>query len=129
MAIRVLSVKDYATKLKATIQATGKLGFTDDTAKALSLTPDRYVKIAYDDECDTFYLVVVDDKDPDAFKVCSAGDYYYLPTSSLFRAMGLDYQAYSIIFDMARDNSLDQELGGAVYKMFKRSTERRKNKM
>ncbi|MCQ2145080.1 MAG: hypothetical protein MJY72_05005 [Bacteroidales bacterium] len=129
MAIRVLSAKDYASKLKATVQATGKLGFTEDTAKSLSLSADRYVKIAYDDESDTYYLVVMDDKDPDAFKVCSAGEYYYLPTSSLFRAMGLDYQVNSYIFDLARDNSFDEQLGGTVYKMYKRINERRKNKM
>lgn len=126
MGIRVLSVKEFTSKLKATIQATGRLGFTDETAKALSLSADRYITIAYDDEKDIFYLVVMPDKNPDAFKVCSAGDYFYLPTTSLFRAMGVDFETTSIIFDLSREPSLDEALGGTVYKMTKRLGERRK---
>lgn len=129
MAVKILSVKDFASNLKVTVQATGKLGFTDDTAKALSLSADSYIKIGYDDEVDTFFLVLMPEMDPDAFKVCSAGNYFYLPTASLFRAMGLDYESRSIIFDLTREENLDCELGGKVYKMVKRLGERRKTKM
>lgn len=129
MAIRVLSAKDFATKLKVTIQATGKLGFADETAKALSLSADKYIKIAYDDEEDVLYLIVMPDKDPDAFRVCSAGGYYYLPTTSLFRSLGLDYESKSVMFDLSREEQLDEQLGGKSYKMLKRFGERRKNKM
>lgn len=129
MKIRILSVREYTSRLKATIQATGRLGFTEETARVLSLSSDRFIKIAYDDETETFYLVVMTNQDPDAFKVCSAGDYFYLPTASLFRAMGVDYESMSVIFDLSRDMSLDKELGGSVYKMNKRLGERRKNKM
>ena len=33
MRIQVLSAKKYAQKLKVTVHASGKLGFSDDTAK------------------------------------------------------------------------------------------------
>lgn len=129
MAIKILSVKEFTSRLKVTIQATGKLGFTDETAKALSLSADSYIKIGYDDETDTFFMALMPEKDPDAFKVCSAGEYFYLPTASLFRAMGIDFESRSIIFDLTREDRLDKELGGTVYKMGKRLGERRKSKM
>lgn len=56
MGIKILSVKDFASKLKATIQATGKLGFTEETAKAMSLSIDSYIQIGYEEETDTFYI-------------------------------------------------------------------------
>lgn len=129
MGIKILSVKDFASKLKATIQATGKLGFTEETAKAMSLSIDSYIQIGYEEETDTFYMVLMPGPDPDAFKVCSAGTYFYLPTTSLFRAMGLDYETRSILFDLMREEGLDDELGGKVYKMSKRLGERRKKAM
>lgn len=129
MGVRILSAKEFTSRLKATIQATGKLGFTDETAKALSLSSEKFIRIAYDDETDVFYLAVMPGKDSDAFKVCSAGDYFYLPTTSLFRAMGVDFESTSIIFDLSRDSSLDETLGGIAYKMTKRIGERRKSKM
>ncbi len=120
MGVRILKAKDFSTKLKVTIQATGKLGFTEDTANELGLSDQSYLVLGVDDEdADLMYLVVSDQND-DAFKVCKAGHYFYLPTTRLFQSLGMDFRAKTIMFDLARAEELDGELNGIVYKMYKR---------
>ena len=44
MNIKILSAKQFATKLKATIQASGRLGFTAETATVLDLQSGKYAR-------------------------------------------------------------------------------------
>ena len=50
MTIKILSAKEFATKLKATIQASGDLA--GETAIALNLKVGKFAKFAKDDEND-----------------------------------------------------------------------------
>ena len=128
--IKFYSAKQYSAKLKVTIQATGKLGFTDDTAKELELSTQTYIKLGADEsDPDVMYLVVLQEADDDAFKVCKAGDYYYLPTTVLFLSLGYDFRNKTIIFDLTRLRELDEELGGKVYKLNKRESDKKRKKM
>ena len=125
--IKFFSARQYGAKFKATIQSTGKLGFTEDTAKELGLSTQCYIKIGADEsDTDVMYLVVLSGTDDDAFKVCKAGDYFYLPTTTLFLSLGFDYRRKTIIFDLTRACGLDDALGGKVYRMNKRESERKK---
>ena len=108
MALTILNAKDYTKKLKATIHSTGKLGFTDETAKALGLSKESYIKIAQDDASSKLFLSVSDIQSDEAFKVCAAGQYFYL------------------MYDLKRAEEFDGELGGAVYAMEARITNRKK---
>lgn len=126
MALKVFSAKQYSTKLKCTIQNTGKLGFTSGTAKVLQLTPESYVKIAADDEQNMLYLIVCDGADEDGFQVDFISNYYSLPTTVLFNELGIDYKNYTVMYDLSREASLDAEAGGTVYKMAKRVNEKKK---
>lgn len=119
--VKFYSARKYTIKLKATIQSTGKLGFTDETAKELELSTQTYIKLGSDEsEPDVMYLVVLRQSDDDAFKVCKAGNYYYLPTTFLFLSLGYDFRNKTIIFDMVRSSEFDEEFGGKVYKLNKR---------
>ena len=123
----ILSAKDYEKKLKATIQRTGRLGFTDDTIEELGIKETVRVKFAQDDEDNRkLYLIMTDDKDEDAFKVIKAGSYYYLNTKLLFNSLGLDFKNNTIMFDLARNAQLDEELKGKVYNMNIRIHKRKK---
>lgn len=124
MGIEILSARNYQAKLKATIQATGRLGFTDETAKALRLEAGTPMKFGRDSENDVLYLARLKERDDDAFEVRKSGDYYYLSTRSLFDTLGYDYRSRSIIFDFARAASLDGLFGGEVYKLCKRERKR-----
>lgn len=119
--IRLLSAQQYGKKLKATIQNTGKLGFTESTAEEFNLGAPCWIKVAEDDEEDSIlYLILVRSEDKDAFQVCKAGDYYYLPTKYLFDALGYDYAKRKIMFDIVRVKDMDQEFAGTVYRMKRR---------
>ena len=51
MTIKILSAKEFATKLKATIQASGRLGFTGETAIALNLKAGKFAKFSKPEKC------------------------------------------------------------------------------
>ncbi len=127
MAIKVISAKQFATKLKVTIQATGRLGFTEETAKALELTTGKGAKFAQDDETGTLFLVITDEVSEDAFPIKISSGYFYVPTKLMFDMLGLDYDNNSIMFDLIREKSLDEELHGQVYRMKKRMKLRKNN--
>ena len=104
MGLSVYSAKLYSAKMKVTIQATGKLGFTTETASALGLTNDTYIKIAGDDEAkDVLYMIVCPDKDEDGFKTHSSSGYYYLQTTMLFNDLHIDYKNFTVMFDLNRE--------------------------
>lgn len=131
MKAQILSAKKYNKKLKVTIQSSGKLGFTDETAKAFNLSEKAsFIKFILDEENpDDLYLSLSTTYDEDAFKVCKAGDYFYLPTTLLFNEMGYNYKEYTIIFDLSRYSQYDEEFGGEVYRMFKREKSKKEVSM
>ena len=130
MALKIYSAKAYSTKLKCTIQKTGKLGFTAETAKVLQLTPTSFIKIAGDDELPgVLYLIICPGEDEDGFKVDYISKYYSLPTTALFNELNIDYKNYTVMYDLARDASLDSSVDGIVYKMIERKNPRKKKEV
>lgn len=130
MALIIYNAKAYSTKLKCTIQKTGKLGFTAETAKALHLTPTTFIKIAGDDEQPgSLFLIVCQGEDEYGFKVDYISKYYSLPTTALFNELNIDYKNYTVMYDLARDVSLDSSVNGAVYRMMERRNPRKKKEV
>jgi len=126
--IKLINSAPYNAKLKATIQATGKLGFTRDTAEALNLGPTCSVQFAQDENsAKTLYLVVYPDIRPEAFKVNKSGDYLYLSTKLLFDDLKVDYKNKNMMYDLMRMEKEDPEPDAKVYLMTPRYTERHKN--
>ncbi|MBQ4386490.1 MAG: hypothetical protein II822_02635 [Prevotella sp.] len=125
MAITILSAKKFATKLKATIQASGRLGFTDDTARALGFASEKFAKFAQDDEKGILYLIITNERSDDAFEIRISSGYYYVPAKLMFDALGLDYVNYNIMFDLIRQPSLDNDLAGQVFYMKQRMNKRK----
>lgn len=120
MDFKILSAKEYSVRLKATIQSTGKLGFTEATAKALELSKDSGVKFAINDK-EELFLINCKQCDEDTFKVLKGGDYFSANTKGLFDNLGYDYKSNNIIFDMIKENNDDME----VYKLLKREKPRK----
>ena len=119
MGYTILSASRFTSKLKATIHTSGKLGFSDATAKALGFTnqEDHFVQFAQDDENQSvLYLINGTDDDGDSFRVCKAGAYYYVNAKLMFDTLGIDYINKTVIYDMNHC----QEENGDVYKMIKR---------
>ena len=120
MTIKILSAKQFTTKLKATIQASGRLGFTADTATALDLESGKFARFAKDDENGSLYLIINSERSEDAFEIRVSSGYYYVPTKVMFDTLGYNYEAGNIMFDLIRQPSLDNDLQGRVYFMKQR---------
>ena len=120
MAITILSAKQFATKLKATIQASGRLGFTAETATVLGLESGKFAKFAKDDENDSLYLIIINESNEDAFEIRVSSGYYYVPTKVMFDTLGFNYENGNIMFDLVRQPSYDDDLQGQVYYMKQR---------
>lgn len=119
--ILFIKTSDYNVKLKATIHASGRLGFTADTATKLNLSEQTFIKFARDDESENdLYLVIVKEEDDDAFRVVRSGQYFYLPTTAMFQSFGYDFKKFNIMFDMVRMKEYDEIVNGIVYKLNKR---------
>ena len=114
MGITILSAKQFATKLKATIQASGRLGFTAETATALDFKSGKFAKFAQDDENKSLYLIIINEGSEDAFSVRESSGYFYVPTK--------------VMFDLVRQPSLDDDLQGQVYFMKQRQIKNREKK-
>ena len=128
MAIRLLSAKQFATKLKATIQASGRLGFTAETATALGLESGKFARFAQDDENGSLYLIINSERSEDAFEIRVSSGYYYVPTKVMFDTLGYNYEDGNIMFDLIRQPSLDNDLQGLVYFMKQRQTKNKEKK-
>ena len=128
MAITILSAKNFAIKLKATIQASGKLGFTAETAKVLDLESGKFAKFAKDDENGALYLIIINERSEEAFDIRFTSGYYYVPTKVMFDALGFHYENGNIMFDLVRQPSLDADLQGQVYYMKQRPIKTKKEK-
>ena len=128
MTIKILSAKEFATKLKATIQASGRLGFTGETAIALNLKAGKFAKFAKDDENGALYLIIINESSEDAFSIRESSGYFYVPTKVMCYTLGYDYENNTIMFDLVRQISLDKDLQGQVYFMKQRQTRNKDKK-
>ncbi len=128
MAISIISAKQFATKLKATIQASGRLGFTEETAKMLELPSGRFAKFAQDDEKGVLYLIIINEGSEDAFPIRESSGYFYVPAKQMFDMLAFDYEHNNIMFDLIRQHSLDNDLAGQVYLMKQRMNKRKDKK-
>lgn len=128
MAFKLLSAKKFATTLKATIHRTGRLGFTDDTAKALDFKSGKFAKFVQDDENGSLYLIIVNEGSEDAFSVRGSSGYFYVSTKVMFDTLGFSYEDGNIMFDLIRKPSLDDDLQGQVYYMKQRPIKKPKEK-
>jgi hypothetical protein len=107
--------------LKVTIHKTGKMGFTMDAAKKLSLSDMKAANIGInneDPEDNCLYLVIYKDITDGKFRISKAGSYYYINTKILFDNLKLDYSKGNVSYDMTEEKEGDD----TMYKLKKRET-------
>ena len=123
---QIYNAKELTQKLKATVQRTGKLGFTAETLEALHIRQGTHLRIADDTETKRIlWLGVLQEPADDAFPVNKAGDYYYVNTTKLFETIGIDFRKKNCMYDMSRAPENDAAIGGECYKMQLRVTDRK----
>lgn len=119
--MKILSAVEYSTKLRASVHASGRLGFSYEAAKSLGINGKSSVKFGQDDDDPSvLYLIVPTEPNEECFPVKPSGPYYYVPTKTLFDALGVDYAGSTVIFDLVRMPSLDAGCGGMTFRMDKR---------
>lgn len=124
MELKIFSAREYNAKLKCTIHSSGKLGFTDETAKELGLSVESGIKFAGNDNDEFFLINGRNTCDEDAFEVCKSGAYYYVNARPLFDSLGFDYKNNVIMFDLSRVKHESME----IYKLSKRVKPRKNDK-
>lgn len=114
--MKILSVRQFSNKLKVTVQATGRLNFTDETTRILEILDGTPVK--FGQEGDDLYLAILKKRDDDAFLVRKSGSYYYVPTKLLFDALEIDYKKEgSLSYNLVRVEDKDDEMGGQTFRL------------
>ena len=127
MKLTILKANELSQPLKATVQKTGKLGFTAFTAAQLKLDVDTYVNF-YHDEDDAMSPVMVFGMQASAesFRVHKSGQYFFLSTTALFDRLGYDYKSDNIICDLKRIPEADEIVGGDAYRLVVRPRKAKK---
>lgn len=123
--MKILSARQYNCSLKVTIQQTGRMNFTDDTAKALALTPNKGVKFFMEGEPEQLCMAIVDEPDEDCFQIRKSGAYYYVAAQLLFDELNVDYKTFTVYYDLVRCVAYDEPAGGQSFKMNQRTIKKR----
>ncbi|WPO82425.1 hypothetical protein SD427_16920 [Chryseobacterium sp. JJR-5R] len=92
--------------IKATIQKTGKIGFSSGAEEFMGLKDTPYFKIGFNSEnAGEIIYMVSSTTEEGAFKVSKAGSYYYINLKNVFDRKGIDYKNKSYIYDIRKENS------------------------
>lgn len=119
---QILNSCDYTKKLKATIQRSGKLGFTRETMDELKLNENCFIRFADDSENhDVVYLAIIRHEEAGCFKLMKSSGYLSVSTGKMFKELGFDYSRRTVMFDVEREVSGDSIMGGECYKLTKRN--------
>lgn len=119
--LAIHKASDFDRNVKATLQASGRLGFSEGAAKKLNLTGSEFFVLASNEENEedeNLYGWIELNEENGGFKVNKSGDYYNINTRPLFDKLQVDYRdrETTIIFDI-----VDFENGeNKIYKLIKR---------
>ena len=104
---KAVDARRFSLHAKATVQRTGKLGFSMEAAELLGLRDDEREN---ERECRRIVLqeigsndwlaVLIDGNDERGFRIQKGGDYYYLNMRQYFKASGIDYVNNRVIYDI-----------------------------
>lgn len=126
MEIKFFDSQEYSGSIKAAIQNTGKLGFTEAAIKKLGISEAIALQIGsnVNDPTDrNLYVIISSNKERGAFKVNKAGKYFYVNTKNLFDSLQYPYRTKRIAFDI-----VEMEIGQREgYKFIYQESEKKSN--
>lgn len=108
--IEMIDGERLSQTAKATVQSTGRLNFTPETAAMMNITAESTVILFKAGHRDLGAIVKPGD-DRRGFKVKKTGPYFYLQLKNYFDERGINYKDTSvrIVYDITR---LDEEYEG-----------------
>lgn len=104
--LKFIEIDTNPIKPKATVHASGRLGFNIEAINFMELATKKNFKVAVSDEgeFEIRNLYLIEDKESaGTAKVSKAGDYYYLNVGTLFEDLAIDYTNFTIIFDIKKE--------------------------
>lgn len=100
---------------KATVQKTGRLGFSRQAATMLKLGDGDMSILLFEGEGRNLFLVVLPGNDPRGFHLRKIGEYFYVNTRVYFDEKNIDYVA--IVVDFEITETTDRFEGYTVFNM------------
>lgn len=99
LKLTILKPSEFS-RLKATVQKSGKLGFSQSSANILVLNENRFAIIAKD-SVGNLYIRFTKEESEMTFPIRKSGEYRYINTTDLFLKMGLDFKKKALIFRLS----------------------------
>jgi hypothetical protein len=112
-----ISPKESMNNFSASVQKTGRLGFSLGAIKRMNLSKEKFIRIARNskNKGDTnFYVFVTEKKEEDSFPIVGAGKYVYVNVAKTFKDLGIDYKSQKIKYLISEINK-----GGISFFEFK----------
>jgi hypothetical protein len=128
--LKIQKANEFEKNVKATLQSTGRLGFSDGAKKKMQIETGKYIVIATNEEDETdenLYAWLEDTEEGGGFRINKGGEYYNANTKPLFDGLKIDYKDKNnlIIYDII---DFDND-GTSIFKFIKRvHTRNKKNK-
>lgn len=126
MKLKFIKAQEIDKTIKATIQATGKLGLSSQGAVKMDLEKFKTAMIAINEEDandGNLYVKLETESNDNGFKIVKAGDYFSINTTkAFFDDIHINYTDKRIIFDIME---FEYE-GEKMYKFLKREKEKKK---
>lgn len=127
--LAIHKASDFDRNVKATVQASGRLGFSEGAAKKLNLTGSEYFVLASNEENEddkNLYGWIETTEENGGFKVNKSGVYYNINTKPLFDKLHIDYRDRdtTIIFDIVDFENGENKIFKLVKRMQKKSTKK-----
>lgn len=128
LKLKIQKANEFDRNVKATLQSTGRLGFSDGAKNKMKIETGKFIVIATNEENpedENLYAWLEDSGDNGGFKINKGGDYYNVNTKPLFDSLGIDYKDKKklYIYDIV---DFEYE-GNPIFKLVKRIHARNKN--
>jgi len=125
--LKIQKANEFDRNVKATLQSTGRLGFSEGAKKKMKIESGKFIVIATNEEDETddnLYAWLEDTENSGGFKVNKGGEYYNINTKPLFDKLRIDYTDKDnlIIYDIVDFDYDDQQ----IFKLIKRVHARNK---
>ena len=117
-SLEVLDGERLSLTTKATVQSTGRLNFTPETASTMGITIDSTIVLFKAGERD-LGAIVKPGEDKRGFKVKKTGPYFYIQLKNYLEERGIDYKGSTrIVYDITQ---VEEKLEGLpLFKMIRR---------
>ena len=116
--LEMLDGERLSKTAKATVQSTGRLNFTPETATMMNITAESTIVLFKAGERD-LGAIVKPGEDRRGFKVKKTGPYFYIQLKNYLEENGIDYRgSMTIVYDITRLNEVYEDL--PLFKMIRR---------